>query len=427
MLSSCSPLAWGWSVITWPGCRAKGVLPTRVGMVRLPSVLGRGGGGSPHSRGDGPDSERLPRRRGGCSPLAWGWSVLPQRSAAWRVLPTRVGMVRAARSARVTPAPCSPLAWGWSAHARLSPRRARAPHSRGDGPCIKPLRIQLRVLPTRVGMVRPRPGPRHTYGVLPTRVGMVRRSRKGKREARRAPHSRGDGPKMASQRGQTTQCSPLAWGWSGEEQNCSSWPTCSPLAWGWSAKGFMMTLAGCRAPHSRGDGPHCPEFLWSDVGAPHSRGDGPDLAAADRTERRVLPTRVGMVRSDFAGYFHSAGVLPTRVGMVRGRGTRPCGVASCSPLAWGWSDLPSPPCSCAGVSPLAWGWSASGDGRRSGGQCSPLAWGWSDIWIGQCLALACSPLAWGWSARAILVACFGSCAPHSRGDGPLYADPEGGH
>src|SRR6266545_4984049 len=69
-----SPLAWGWSVRPQLPRQRLTVLPTRVGMVRLATSVIRARGGSPHSRGDGPDAFIT-----GCavwlfSPLAWGWS-----------------------------------------------------------------------------------------------------------------------------------------------------------------------------------------------------------------------------------------------------------------------------------------------------------------------------------------------------------------
>ena len=153
---ACSPPAWGWSGGDQPDQRDGGVLPTRVGMVRMGIRLIRGSWRAPHPRGDGPSCCPVASRLTRCSPPAWGWSGLGD--AAWDaglVLPTRVGMVRNPdQRPRLPPgAPhprgdgppephsyhpptkCSPPAWGWSG--------VRQPA--GEKP---------QVLPTRVGMVR---------------------------------------------------------------------------------------------------------------------------------------------------------------------------------------------------------------------------------------------------------------------------------
>ena len=72
------------------------VLPTRVGMVPADRITSAAAFGSPHPRGDGPDwrtSRYLPMM---FSPPAWGWSSQPRpRGSPQSVLPTRVGMVLA--------------------------------------------------------------------------------------------------------------------------------------------------------------------------------------------------------------------------------------------------------------------------------------------------------------------------------------------
>src|SRR5271165_4505990 len=110
-----SPHAWGWSEITPAPGRHPPVLPTRVGMVRQTQLLRAVPAGSPHTRGDGPLSVTTQRARRWFSPHAWGWSALPSSSVGrYRVLPTRVGMVRSACDA--------------------SGLIMRSPHTRGDGP-----------------------------------------------------------------------------------------------------------------------------------------------------------------------------------------------------------------------------------------------------------------------------------------------------
>ncbi len=201
------PNAWGWS----EGC-IDFVFPTRVGMVRRPSIATRLGcrAFSPHAwgwsdnrvgPGDASELDRFPHTRGDgpdpvdamFSPHAWGWSEL----------------VRARRA-------FSPHAWGWSVTRRCSNSKD--------------------VFPTRVGMVRHN----GSWNVFPTRVGMVREA------GISFPHTRGDGPRcpcvtLASigfphTRGDgpfagtlVHPFSPHAWGWS------VTWALpdrFSPHAWG---------------------------------------------------------------------------------------------------------------------------------------------------------------------------------------------------
>ena len=112
---SFSPPAWGWSAVRLMSERRRGVLPTRVGMVRRePAAIPRTDR-SPHPRGDGPLSRSITLCPFLFSPPAWGWSAgqLPAIHARF-VLPTRVGMVRASTGS-LCPMP-------------------RSPHPRGDGP-----------------------------------------------------------------------------------------------------------------------------------------------------------------------------------------------------------------------------------------------------------------------------------------------------
>ena len=134
----------------------------------------------------------------------------------------------------------------------------------------------------------------------------------------------------------------------------------------------------CRSPHARGDGPLCgwlttptPTVLPTRVGmvrgqvasramrrgSPHARGDGPAQAAADDAWRAFSPRAWGWsaARGAWQGI---VGVLPTRVGMVRSQLTA-CFASKCSPHARGdgplrgWLTTPTPT-----FSPRAWGWSA---------------------------------------------------------------------
>ncbi len=395
-----SPHAWGWSVEPQVHRALLEVLPTRVGMVRGQSVTGPEGSSSPHTRGDGPAIRVQQAPRGRFSPHAWGWSGSVLLCAAGHnVLPTRVGMVRAPLGAGLPsgssphtrgdgPPYCqilnstlsfSPHAWGWSdafvdapAHSKVLPTRVgmvrgnkdglpnapSSPHTRGDGPrtpfagclCVwfsphawgwsapsQHQRIDQRVLPTRVGMVRGQSiiGPSglsspHTRGdgpwdcrrkwtfgrfsphawgwswtfgshgpnraVLPTRVGMVRIYRINGPIWRGSPHTRGDGPACASFANRLQPFSPHAWGWSGASVEYNGRYKVLPTRVGMVRGDAKQILASIGSPHTRGDGPalkHMPPN-WQAF-SPHAWGWSAH-ARVNQLNREVLPTRVGMVR-----------------------------------------------------------------------------------------------------------------------------------
>src|SRR2546425_1128822 len=110
-----SPHAWGWSDGHFSHGLPLFVIPTRVGMVRGVELGVAGLRCYPHTRGDGPTNTMLLGSMSLLSPHAWGWSAacwtIPRRLV---VIPTRVGMVRAAWRSSATP-----LCY---------------PHTRGDGP-----------------------------------------------------------------------------------------------------------------------------------------------------------------------------------------------------------------------------------------------------------------------------------------------------
>ena len=131
----CSPPAWGWSAAWFQLSIPRVVLPTRVGMVRHGLLFAVHVFRAPHPRGDGPLQNRSAGQPIWCSPPAWGWSGKGRAgTSAGGVLPTRVGMVRIITSLVIRfmgaphprgdgpqPRPltsqttqCSPPAWGWS-------------------------------------------------------------------------------------------------------------------------------------------------------------------------------------------------------------------------------------------------------------------------------------------------------------------------
>ncbi len=232
-----SPPAWGWSERDSARIQADHVLPTRVGMVRR-RLCGAGRNhSSPHPRGDGPNTNGSLGLSCSFSPPAWGWSAqLPPPTRAGVVLPTRVGMVRTAGL---------PI-----------PGRDRSPHPRGDGPASVGVSYRRMVFsPPAWGWSVPDGQHSRQPGVLPTRVGMVRTSTPESWCAG-SPHPRGDGPFRRLLRNDPGEFSPPAWGWSARNVYDHATRLFSPPAWGWSAK-----------------------------------------RRCQPAQRRVLPTRVGMVRA----------------------------------------------------------------------------------------------------------------------------------
>ncbi len=135
-----SPRAWGWSGSGDTADQNPVVLPTRVGMVRFRTSRSPSRKCSPHARGDGPLTAAMHGVVYGFSPRAWGWSdFVVIRVSGRGVLPTRVGMVRVrcgvlrarlrfphARgdgpASTVSSLPVlrfSPRAWGWSLHQKI--------------------------------------------------------------------------------------------------------------------------------------------------------------------------------------------------------------------------------------------------------------------------------------------------------------------
>ena len=165
-------------------------------MVRIWAYLDRPVRRAPHPRGDGPCLTDIVPDASECSPPAWGWSGICLRSGiAPRVLPTRVGMVRAP-------------SWGWL-------NGSCAPHPRGDGPYSSGNPPSIRQCsPPAWGWSVERETDYCVWIVLPTRVGMVRSRTAAAGRRYCAPHPRGDGPTYETKKGEVKECSPPAWGWS---------------------------------------------------------------------------------------------------------------------------------------------------------------------------------------------------------------------
>ena len=151
-----------------------------------------------------------------------------------------------------------------------------------------------------------------------------------------SPHTRGDGPPERARRELHWRFSPHAWGWSGPFNTVAHAATVLPTRVGMVRLSSRCWLSGPCSPHTRGDGPVWEIYRWK-CGAfsPHAWGWS-DINRPELHERRVLPTRVGMVRRPTPHRMRSLSSPHTR-----GDGpTTNCGstLASLfSPHAWGWS------------------------------------------------------------------------------------------
>ncbi len=294
----CSPLARGWSPQRLASRHGRVVLPARAGMVPSSATPTGPDWSAPRSRGDGPLAHRPQPVSTGCSPLARGWSPGPQiLQPRGDVLPARAGMVRhrwqlrdllhsAPRSRGDGPTAwntirpyiaCSPLARGWSPGPQILqprgdvlPARAgmvrhrwqlrdllhSAPRSRGDGPTAwNTIRPYIACSPLARGWSQDHRGRRLGVEVLPARAGMVRLVPETVASVDGAPRSRGDGPVPRSFHANTTECSPLARGWSRVRPGAHRPARVLPARAGMVPRQHPCPRRSRRAPRSRGDGP----------------------------------------------------------------------------------------------------------------------------------------------------------------------------
>ena len=70
-----SPRVWGWSAVALAAAPGEQVLPTRVGMVRAAAARRASVSGSPHACGDGPKLAATAGTHKWFSPRVWGWSA----------------------------------------------------------------------------------------------------------------------------------------------------------------------------------------------------------------------------------------------------------------------------------------------------------------------------------------------------------------
>ena len=191
-----SPLTWGWSHPLDRVLSPPPVLPAHVGMVPPKKQRRRVGGGSPRSRGDGPNQRLAILTRTEFSPLTWGWSRIQRLLKVFLpVLPAHVGMVPAR----------------FVDHHRHD----SSPRSRGDGPFTGDTVLLLFTFsPLTWGWSRGH-GSHGSYSrVLPAHVGMVPHPPRKVTKKMRSPRSRGDGPQPLRNDLAYVMFSPLTWGWS---------------------------------------------------------------------------------------------------------------------------------------------------------------------------------------------------------------------
>ena len=208
---------------------------------------------------------------------------------------------------------------------------------------------------------------------------MVRRSSQTPTPPERAPHPRGDGPSSALVFCHGVRCSPPAWGWSVHLRPRGQRHRVLPTRVGMVRRRQPRPAGDRRAPHPRGDGPAIylplhpvepcspPAWGWS------------ERNRVAMCQECVLPTRVGMVRD--RGAFESEGdCAPHPRGDGPPPGHRQSQSAACSPPAWGWSG---------------------------NGHLLPFPRWVLPTRVGMVRATPSSNSTW-------------ACAPHPRGDGPLY-------
>ncbi len=372
------------------------MLPTPVGVDRRRSRRLRWPRSAPHARGGGPYEWLYIHRDGPCSPRPWGWT----------------------QSQRTTSpsCKCSPRPWGWTAWACMPhptmpvlptpvgvdrewavnlARSPRAPHARGGGPSgheIPPLTSSCSPRPwgwTGSG----EPGPARP-GVLPTPVGVDRTCSGFSSPRSCAPHARGGGPRLASDRAAYLTCSPRPWGW-------TVWPVerawverCSPRPWGWTGDTPVYRQIAAVLPRPWGwTGrnelvPVPRHVLPTPVGvdrtpstpastspsAPHARGGGPDAEHA----------RLNLAECSHA---RGGGPLLDDLRAVEDE---------CSPRPWGWTVHASPAQAVPSVLPTPVGVDRSATIRRSLEPRAPHARGGGPDPSHESISVDwCSPRPWG--------------------------------
>ena len=152
------------------------LLPTPVGMFRERLRVGAAHAPSPHARGDVPQNQQDAKEAANFSPRPWGCSGGRRGLlACLRLLPTPVGMFRG-------PGP-------------RGPRGRPSPHARGDVPSrTRTPDSEIDFSPRPWGCSEAADGPRDLARLLPTPVGMFRPRNNARTPRDTSPHARGDVP-----------------------------------------------------------------------------------------------------------------------------------------------------------------------------------------------------------------------------------------
>ncbi len=232
--------------------------------------------------------------------------------------------------------------------------------------------------------------------MLPTPVGVVRRETSPAVHTSSAPHARGGGPARMG-------------------RVCPRHPVL-PTPVGWSGSGTRAALAGEVLPTPVGVVRRPARRGCSRNRAPHARGVVRDGRGSTRMTERAPHAR-GVVRCSEAS-FRPVNCAPHARGGGPDHGAPTPQGSGCSPRPWGWSVAGHAACGCRRVLPTPVGVVRSQclhdptDSRaphaRGGGplsrapradlaRCSPRPWGWSGRSVAGLRKFTCSPRPWGWS------------------------------
>jgi hypothetical protein len=198
-----------------------------------------------------------------------------------------------------------------------SGRPPSSPHARGDGPRRSLLGQSDRGFSPRPwGWSAEARWRAHPGEVLPTPVGMVREPAPFDQDGRGSPHARGDGPSSGSLTKQPRTFSPRPWGWSVFLELGLRGGDVLPTPVGMVRLIRVEELPMPCSPHARGDGPdRCRQHAIVVGFSPRPWG-----WSAVRTfyicNQSVLPTPVGMVRSQCVS-------MPSRPSSPHARGDGP--------------------------------------------------------------------------------------------------------
>ena len=172
--------------------------------------------------------------------------------------------------------------------------------------------------------------------VLPTRVGMVREHDYITPTYWRSPHACGDGPRSISIHRAIISFSPRVWGWSAFIRLADLCFEVLPTRVGMVRMATSASTMSPRSPHACGDGPIILVYLLGLMRFSPRVWGWSDIRECFGKFRRVLPTRVGMVRKKCSNLTsshrspHACGDGPES---VNANFIAPV----FSPRVWGWS------------------------------------------------------------------------------------------